>query len=104
MKMIAAAACFALSIAPLTGALAQSEPTGKAASPEANIRQSEQYDRMLRNSSNFRAQRSAAECGPIEDATLKQQCLDSFGAGNASGGSGMGMHGDMKAGKGMMGN
>jgi hypothetical protein len=49
----------------------------------ANVRQSEQYEQVLRNNPSFRAKRIQEECGPINDPQLHQQCVDSFGAGGA---------------------
>ena len=49
----------------------------------ANVRQSEQYEQVLRSNPSFRARRMQEECGPINDPQLHQQCVDSFGAGSA---------------------
>jgi hypothetical protein len=51
----------------------------------ANVRQSEQYEQVLRSNPSFRAKRMQEECGPINDPQLHQQCVDSFGAGSAPG-------------------
>jgi len=50
----------------------------------ANVRQSGQYERALHSNSSFRAKRIKQECGPINDPQLHQQCVDSFGSGEAS--------------------
>ena len=49
----------------------------------ANVRQSEQYEQVLRSNPSFRAKRMKEECGPINDPELHQQCVASFGAGSA---------------------
>jgi hypothetical protein len=49
----------------------------------ANVKQSEQYEQVLHSNPSFRAKRMQEECGPINDPQLHQQCVDSFGAGNA---------------------
>jgi hypothetical protein len=49
----------------------------------ANVRQSQQYEQVLRSNPSFRAKRMQEECGPINDPQLHQQCVDSFGAGSA---------------------
>ena len=47
-------------------------------SPQRNVVESEQYDRLLKGSAAFRQARMRKECGPITDRQLHQQCLDSF--------------------------
>ena len=49
----------------------------------ANVRQSEQYEQVLRSNPSFRAKRMQEECGPVNDPQLHQQCVDSFGGGSA---------------------
>lgn len=46
----------------------------------ANIRQSQQYEQMLRSNPAFRAKRMQAECGTITDAELRASCEASFQA------------------------
>jgi hypothetical protein len=62
-------------------ASAQKLPSDQSA--PANVRQSEQYEQVLHSNPSFRAKRIKEECGPINDPQLHQQCVDSFGAGNA---------------------
>lgn len=47
-------------------------------SPRRNVIESEHYSRLVQTSPRFRAQRMRLECGPITDAQLHQQCIDSF--------------------------
>ena len=47
-------------------------------SPQRNVAESEQYDRLLKDNSAFRQARMRKECGPINDPQLHQQCIDSF--------------------------
>jgi len=47
-------------------------------SPQRNVVESEQYDRLLRGNPAFRQARMRKECGPITDPKLHRQCLDSF--------------------------
>ena len=47
-------------------------------SPQRNVVESEQYDRLLKGNSAFRQARMRKECGPVTDRQLHQQCLDSF--------------------------
>ena len=77
-SMIPAVVLLLAAVAP---ALAQTPRDPGAA---ANVRQSEQYDQLLRTNPSFRAQRIKIECGPINDPQLHQQCIDSFGGGGAS--------------------
>jgi hypothetical protein len=53
----------------------------KDESPAANVRQSRQYDELLRTNPGFRARRIAEECGPIADQQLHAECVASFGGG-----------------------
>jgi len=47
-------------------------------SPQRNVAESEQYNRLLKGNPAFRQARMRKECGPITDQQLHQQCLDSF--------------------------
>jgi hypothetical protein len=47
-------------------------------SPQRNVAESEQYDRLFKANPAFRRARMHKECGPITDPQLHQQCLDSF--------------------------
>jgi hypothetical protein len=46
----------------------------------ANIRQSQQYEQMLRSNPAFRAKRMQLECGTITDTELRASCEASFQA------------------------
>ena len=75
--VLVAAALIALAMP----ASAQNIPPDPGAA--ANVRQSEQYEQVLRSNPSFRAKRMQEECGPINDPQLHQQCVDSFGADSA---------------------
>ena len=47
-------------------------------SPQRNVAESAQYERLLKESPAFRQARMRKECGPITDPQLHRQCLDSF--------------------------
>ena len=68
----------ALLLALAMPASAQIPPDPGAA---ANVRQSQQYEQVLRSNPSFRAKRMQQECGPVTDPELHQQCVASFGGG-----------------------
>jgi hypothetical protein len=70
----------ALALALAAPATAQIPPDPGAA---ANVRQSEQYEQVLRSNPSFRAKRVQEECGPINDPQLHQQCVASFSGDQA---------------------
>ncbi|HZT89235.1 MAG TPA: hypothetical protein VFA12_14770 [Stellaceae bacterium] len=43
-----------------------------------NVKESEQYEKLLCSNPGFRKTRMEKECGPITDPQLKEQCLASF--------------------------
>jgi hypothetical protein len=47
-------------------------------SARQNIKESEQYERLLRTNPAFRKARMQKECGGITDPQLRQSCLASF--------------------------
>ena len=47
-------------------------------SPQRNVAESAQYERLLKQSPVFRQARVRKECGPITDPLLHRQCLESF--------------------------
>jgi hypothetical protein len=74
------------------GASAQAPPSAPptsappAASPQQesaqqNVKESEQYEKLLCSNPAFRKTRIEKECGPIDDPQLHQQCVDSFQCG-----------------------
>ena len=73
---ILAAALLAVTIG-FSSALAQTPPDQSAA---ANVRQSEQYEQVLRSNPSFRAKRMQLECGTITDPQLRDSCVASFQA------------------------
>jgi len=46
---------------------------------QQNVRESTQYEALLRSNSGFRAVRMQKECGPISDPQLRASCIASFG-------------------------
>jgi hypothetical protein len=50
-------------------------------SAEQNVRESQQYERLLCTNPAFRAKRIAQECGPVSDPQLHQSCIASFECG-----------------------
>jgi len=57
------------------------EPPDQGAA--ANVRQSQQYEQVLRSNPSFRAKRMQEECGPVTDPELHASCVASFGADSA---------------------
>ena len=49
-----------------------------------NVRESEQYERLVCSNPAFRAKRIQQECGPITDPQLHQSCVASFQCGAAA--------------------
>jgi hypothetical protein len=47
-------------------------------SAQQNVKESEQYDRLVEANPGFRHARMRKECGPITDAQLQEQCIGSF--------------------------
>jgi hypothetical protein len=47
-------------------------------SPQRNVAESNQYERLLKANPGFRQARIRKECGPIDDLALRQQCVTSF--------------------------
>jgi len=52
--------------------------SGGNESADQNVRESEQYERLLCTNPAFRARRVAQECGPLKDSQFYQSCVDSF--------------------------
>jgi hypothetical protein len=50
-------------------------------SAEQNVRESEQYERLLCTNPSFRAKRIAQECGPLTDRQMHDNCVASFQCG-----------------------
>lgn len=57
------------------------EPPDQGAA--ANVRQSQQYEGVLRSNPAFRAKRMQEECGPVTDPELHASCVASFGGGGS---------------------
>lgn len=54
--------------------------------PAVNMRETQNYNALVGSDSSFRARRMQTECGPIEAADLRQQCMESFGAASSGAG------------------
>jgi hypothetical protein len=67
-------------VAASAAALAQMPPPA-AESAQQNVRESEQYERLICTNPAFRARRMQQECGPLTDPQLHQSCLASFECG-----------------------
>ncbi len=59
-------------------------------SARQNVIESERYEKLLGTNPGFREARMRQECGPITDAQLHQQCLDSFAQNEPYAGAGTG--------------
>jgi hypothetical protein len=59
---------------------ASAQPAGNGSGAQ-NVRESQQYEQLLRANPAFRERRMREECGPITDPQLRQSCLASFGSG-----------------------
>ena len=56
----------------------------RSESAEQNVRESEQYERLLCTNPSFRAKRIAQECGPVTDRQMHDNCVASFQCGGPS--------------------
>ena len=74
-KLLPLAAAAALLAGATASATAQAPRDPSAA---ANVRQSQQYEQLLRTNPSFRAKRIQQECGPITDPQEREQCVASF--------------------------
>jgi hypothetical protein len=75
LPLLAAAALIAAAMA----ASAQTAPRNESA--QQNVKESEQYERVLCGNAAFRAKRIKQECDPITDPQLHESCLASFNCG-----------------------
>ncbi|HEX5455100.1 MAG TPA: hypothetical protein VFX06_15030 [Stellaceae bacterium] len=62
-------------IAGSAGALAQPAANESA---QQNVRESQQYERLVCANPGFRANRIAKECGPLQGSPLYDSCVASF--------------------------
>ena len=53
----------------------------RSESAEQNVRESEQYERLLCTNPSFRAKRIAQECDPLTDRQMHDNCVASFQCG-----------------------
>jgi hypothetical protein len=58
----------------------QLNPGDRSGAPVAqqNVRASGQYDTLVGSNPNFRTERERKECGPIDDATMRADCIATF--------------------------
>ena len=77
-KQVSGIFAAALLLALSGGVSAQQTPPDPGAA--ANVRQSQQYEQMLRSNLAFRAKRMQQECGSITDPELQASCVASFQA------------------------
>ena len=61
-------------------ASAAAQPTPPDPGAAANVRESQQYEQVLRTNPAFRAKRMQLECGTITDSELRASCEASFQA------------------------
>jgi hypothetical protein len=59
----------------------QTDPGDRAGarSPARNVRDSHSYEAAVHANPNFRSARERKECGPIDDAKMRSDCLGTFG-------------------------
>ena len=62
-------------------------PGDDTANPNANVRASQDYDKLVGANGSFRSQRMHKECDSIDGTDLRQECYASFGAGATNAGS-----------------
>jgi hypothetical protein len=67
-------------LAAVEAALAQAPMPTNNPEALANVRESKQYNAVMRSNSSFRQKRMQIECGPITDPQLHASCLASFQA------------------------
>lgn len=79
LKSLVAAGWIAGSVA--VGAFPAAAQSAANESAAQNVRESQQYEQLLRTNPAFREQRMRIECGPITDPQLRQSCLASFDSG-----------------------
>ena len=68
--------------AALITATAASAQAPRSDSAQENVRQSEQYERLLCSNAAFRAKRIKQECDPITDPQMHESCVASFQCGS----------------------
>jgi hypothetical protein len=62
-------------------------PGDDSQNAQANVRASQDYDKLVSANASFRTQRMHKECDPIAAPDLRQECYASFGAGATNNGS-----------------
>ena len=53
----------------------------RSAAPDQNVRESEQYERLLCTNPAFRNKRIAQECSPLQGSQFYESCVASFQCG-----------------------
>jgi hypothetical protein len=61
-----------------------SAQSGAPETAAQNVRQSQQCEQLVCSNPAFRERRMREECGPINDAQLRQSCLASFDCGSGA--------------------
>jgi hypothetical protein len=56
------------------------QPAGNESAGQ-NVRESQQYERLVCTNAAFRERRMREECGPVTDPQMHQNCLASFNCG-----------------------
>lgn len=77
LRPVATALTVAALLAAAGPVLAQPLPTNNPAAMQ-NVRESRQYEALVRSNPAFRNKRMQEECGPITDPQLHAQCVASF--------------------------
>jgi hypothetical protein len=80
----------AVSLVAASAAFAQTAPQGEPSNQtaEQNQKMTQQYNSLVTSNPGFKTNRMHKECDSITAADLKQQCMASFGGGNAMGSMG----------------
>lgn len=73
-----------LAIAVLIAATGTGFAQSRGESAAQNVRESEQYDRLICGNPAFRAKRIAQECGPLQGSQFYNGCVASFHCGGAA--------------------
>jgi hypothetical protein len=78
VALITAPAAFAQTVADNVTSMKPVPNPPNTESPAQNVKESQNYQAMVAENPAFRNNRIKQECGGIEDADLKKQCIDSF--------------------------
>jgi hypothetical protein len=67
---------FAVALFGAASAAVAQTPTNE--SPEQNVKESQEYQRLVCSNAAFRANRMAKECGPLQGSQFYDSCVASF--------------------------